>query len=188
MGSRHRPRGTGRRRPLRGVVCLMPTTELRASYDARVSEATANTNFGEERFLAVRTGSGTNQYNYVAWAGLPEVGSTIVSSATVRVWLKGTAWTGTNDIIVRRVVEGWKEAQVTWNNKADVDTGVFASNSVTNGTDGQSVDIDVTAIMAAVMTGSAWFGFRVQTSTGAAARNLYSSEATDPALRPLLII
>jgi hypothetical protein len=55
----------------------MPDTQLRATFDTRANQAASSTNYGEERFLAVRTGGSNNQYSYIAFSGLPEQGSTI---------------------------------------------------------------------------------------------------------------
>jgi hypothetical protein len=165
----------------------VPTTELRASYDTRAKESTANTNYGEERILAVCGTAFVIEEAYLSFSGLPDLGS-VISSATLRVWLKGSAWSGgPYNITARRIVEKWKESQLTYSNRPDVDAGVSAAGSVTNGVDGQSVDIDVTAILAGVMTGDLWYGFRL-TTTSATSKQLYSSEAADPALRPLLLI
>lgn len=166
----------------------MPTSDPRASFDSRVQENTANTPYGDERWLAVRSNTGQDQRTFIAWAGMPELGS-IIYKATLRVWLKGSNWSsGPHDITARRITESWKESQLTWNNQPDVDSGVSAAGSVTGGTDGQSVDIDVSSIMAGVMSGDAWYGFRLTTASTSVQRQLYSSEASDPAMRPQLIV
>jgi hypothetical protein len=168
----------------------MPTTNLRASYDTRAKESTASTNYGEERVLAIRNLTSNNEYSFVSFSGLPDLGS-VVSSATLRVWLRGANWSsGPHDVVARRITEKWKESQLTWSNVPAVDGGVSASTSVTGGVDGQSVDINVTSILAGVMTGDLWYGFRLNTTTSVTTtqRQLYSSEAADPALRPLLIV
>ncbi len=166
----------------------MPSTELRASYDTRAKQSTASTNYGEERILAVRSSSGADEQSFISFSGLPDLGS-VISSATLRVWLRGANWSGGPiDITARRFIEKWKESQLTWSNVPDVDSGVSKAGSVTNGVDGQSVDIDVTSILAGVMTGDLWYGFRLTTATGTVQRQLYSSESADPAFRPLLLI
>jgi hypothetical protein len=166
----------------------MPTTSLRASYDTRAAEDTANTNFGEERFIALRALTTANQQSYVSFSGLPDLGS-VISSATLRLWLKGANWSsGPHTITARRIVEKWKESQLTWNSRPDIDAGVSASTAVTGGVDGQSVDINVTTILAGVMTGDPWYGFRHDVASSTTLqRQIYSSEAADPAMRPLLI-
>jgi hypothetical protein len=168
----------------------MPTDELRCSFDTRAKESTPSTPYGEERWLAVRNLTSNNEWSYVSFSGLPDLGS-VVPNAYIRVWLKGANWSGgPHDLVVRRVVEKWKESQLTWSNVPDVDAGVSASVSVTNGVDGQSVDIPVTAILAGVMTGDLWYGFRLGTTTSVTTtqRQIYSSEAADPAMRPLLVV
>jgi hypothetical protein len=166
----------------------LPVTNLRASYDTRAKESTPTTNYGEERILAVKSSGGADEQTFISFSGLPDLGS-VISSATLRVWLRGANWSGgPHDIAARRIVEKWKESQLTWSNRPDVDTGPSAAGSVTGGVDGQSVDMDVTAILAGVMTGDLWYGFRLTTASGTAMRQLYSSEAADPAMRPLLLI
>jgi hypothetical protein len=167
----------------------MPTSSWRASRDARVREAFPNTNYGEEHFLAVQSASGGNTQNSeLGFPGLPELGSVIVS-ATLRVWLKGTGWSsgGPHDITVRRITESWKESQITWNTKP-APSATEATATVATGVDGQSVDIDLTTLVSNVMTGSLYFGLILGTTTGTTGRSLYSSEASDPMLRPLLIV
>jgi hypothetical protein len=165
----------------------MPTTELRASYDTRARQDTANTNYGEERFLGVRTSGSADQRSFISFSGLPDLGS-VISSATLRIWLKGANWSGGPwDIYARKITEKWKESQVTWSNQPDVAFTDPWHSTITGGVDGQSVDIDVTPLLAGVMTGVPWYGICV-TSTVTAAAQIYSSEAADPALRPLLII
>jgi hypothetical protein len=170
----------------------MATVELRCTYDTRHRENFATTNFGEERFLTVQSGAGSAaQASYLSFAGLPELGATIVS-ATLRVWAKGTAWTtGTpHDITCRVILERWKESQLTFNNKPDTSTGGNEiTQSVPSTADGVSIDIPITSLMSSVMAGSLdYFGLRLGTTTGSTQRQLYSSEATDPDFRPLLII
>ena len=167
----------------------MPTMELRASYDVRIAEASPNTNFGEERFLAVRNPTPNIQYSLIAFAGLPELGS-LITRATLRIFLRGANWSGGPWTITALAIDDrWKESQATFSNQPEVDAGIIATGAVTNGVDGQSVDIDVTAIIAFVMTGGGWHGLRLSVSSGAGVQQqLYSSEAADPALRPLLII
>src|SRR4030095_2305513 len=166
----------------------MPTTELRASYDTRAKQDTANTNYGEERILAIRSTGTADERSFLSFSGLPDLGS-VISSATLRVFLKGANWSGgPHDITARRVTEKWKESQITWSNRPDVDSGVSAAGSVTAGVDGQPVDINVTSIMSGVMTGDPFYGFRLATSSGTAQRQIYSSEAGDPAFYPVLIV
>jgi hypothetical protein len=165
----------------------MPDTQLRATFDTRANQAASSTNYGEERFLAVRTGGSNNQYSYIAFSGLPEQGSTI-SSATLRVWVKTTSqWTGTNDVVAQRITEPWKESQLSYLNRPDIDA-TTASQSVVAPNDGDSIDLDVTSIVSSVMTGGLYYGFRLSTTTGTTQRNIYSSEATNPDFRPLLLI
>jgi hypothetical protein len=158
----------------------MPTTELRASYDTRARQDTANTNYGEERFLGVRTSGSADQRSFISFSGLPDLGS-VISSATLRIWLKGANWSGGPwDIYARKITEKWKESQVTWSNQPDVAFTDPWHSTITGGVDGQSVDIDVTPLLAGVMTGVPWYGICV-TSTVTAAAQIYSSEAADPA-------
>src|SRR4030095_2899542 len=128
----------------------MPTTELRASYDTRAKQDTANTNYGEERILAIRSTGTADERSFLSFSGLPDLGS-VISSATLRVFLRGANWSGgPHDITARRITEKWKESQLTWNNQPDVDAGVSAATNVSSGVDGQSVDINVTTILSGV--------------------------------------
>lgn len=170
----------------------MPTNTTRSSYDTFIAEQYPDQNFGTWRELRLSAGTGTHRYGFVYFGGIPPAGSTVIS-ATLSVWLRGVNWTGgPHTITAKRTTAIFRESKLTWNRSGagQMATATNAgSASVTGGVDGQKVSIDVTGILADIAAGQPWYGIRLEADAGTAAiRDLYSSEASDPDLRPELVV
>ncbi|TKG58902.1 DNRLRE domain-containing protein [Prauserella endophytica] len=173
----------------------MPTNSSRASYDTLIYEAQANTNYGDWNLVTVCGGTGQRRYSFLYFPGIPPSGSTI-TSAKLRVWLQGSGWSGgPHTITARRVTDTWKESLLTWNRANGSAVPLMGSTTnpgsanVTGGVDKQLVEIDVSLMLADIAAGTKWYGIRLEVNTNdTVARRLYSSEASDPSLRPQLVV
>lgn len=171
---------------------MMATNTSRSSYDTLVNEASADTNYGSWNLITILGGpAGQVRYSYVYLPGIPPFGSTI-TSATLRIWLQGSNWSGgPHTITAKRIIYPWKESLLTWNRtvSGQATTTNSASAAVTGGTDGQLVEFDVSLMLADVAAGGAWYGVRLEVDTAdGVPRRIYSSEASDPAKRPQLVV
>lgn len=164
----------------------MPTNLTRSSFDTFTAEQFPNTNHGAWRKLNVSGGGGTRRYAYLWWAGKPPAGAS-VSSATLRLWLRGSWSGGPHTITARKINATWKESLLTWNRSGAGQMGSTvnpASVAVTGGVDGQEVELDVSLMMADIAAGEAFHGIRLEVNT-TGVKALYSSEST-PTFRPQL--
>lgn len=154
--------------------------------DTFATKSAPKTNHGDLAVLKV-DGDGTTTRNVYLYCGSPSnMKGKFVTSATLRLHLKG-GWGGTHNITVKRVTESWKETKLTWNNKPAVDNTNHGTASVVGGADGDALWIDVTAMMQDVANGSPWHGFEVTVDTSGA-KLFYSSEDSTWNLRPYLDI
>ncbi|PXY33549.1 hypothetical protein BAY59_10730 [Prauserella coralliicola] len=173
----------------------MPTNSSRSSYDTLINEQSPNINYGDWNLVTVAGGVGDRRYAFLYFPGVPPAGSTI-TSATLRLWLQGSNWTGgPHTITARRVTDTWKESLLTWNRAAGSAVPLMGSpvnpgsEPVTGGADGQLVEIDVSLMLADIAAGERWYGIRLEVDTAdGVARRIYSSEAADPARRPQLVV
>jgi hypothetical protein len=161
-------------------------TLVRTTVDAWVDESRDGDNNGQAARLRLRgSGSGNERQAYIFFGRPFPLGATVFS-ATLRIYLRGT-WSGSQTITARRVIEAWAESRITWANKADATTTNQATASVSAGADEDQVEIDLTDMLGDVAAGSACHGVKLLLSVDSA-RAIYSSEAPDADLRPVLEI
>lgn len=169
----------------------MATTDSRSTYDTYTAEAFPDANRGDWQLLRLRGPGGSQQFAYVYFPGVPPAGATALS-ATLSVWLRGANWSGGPHTLTAKLINAvWHEDKLTWNRSGAgqmADPTPAASASVTGGVDGQRVDIDVSAHLAAVAAGHPWYGIRVEVDTADDFRDLYSSEAPRLDVRPELVV
>lgn len=106
-------------------------------------------------------------------------------SAVLRLTSQGTGWVGTEVISVRKLLEKWAEAKVTWTNRPAADTTVVGGVAAGITAAGQTYDIDVTTL---VGLGTGWRGLDVRVTTSGDNRAFRSSENPDKTLRPRLVM
>lgn len=165
----------------------MTTTVLRRPIDAYAVESKPAKNTAEALKLALDGTASDEKESYLFFGGGPRPGVFVVQ-ATLSLFVRGT-WTGTPTLTVRRIIEAWKESTITWKTKPDTTATDQVSVAPGAVAAGDRVDFDVTQMVRTAMlgTGAPFFGFRV-TTTGSAERSFYSSEHTDPDLRPFLTV
>ncbi len=159
---------------------------LTTTVDAEARQSSPSANYAAITKLGVNGGGSSDARRAFLYFPRPFPPGVTILSATLRVRLGG-AWTGTNNLTVKRISTAWAESTLTWNRQPTVVATHSAAATVTGGTAGQTVSFDVTNIMQDVSAGGAYFGFRVEL-TQHATRLLYSSEWGTPTLRPELEI
>lgn len=149
----------------------MTTVTIRAGVDGYTDSAHASTNYSTSKSLAVKSGA---QY---AWIFIdPKIPAKAqVLSATLRLYAKGAWGAGAVTLTAQRVAASWKASRLTWATQPTV-TGTTAAKSVSNAVDGTEVDLDVTAIMQTIASGSASYGLRI-TSSSSTSHSIYSLES-----------
>lgn len=169
----------------------MTTTIIsRASFDAYVNENGPTLNYGDSAKLSVRTQTSFHRYSYLHFPlGIPTPATVI--SASLTVYIMG-GLSGIVTITAKRVTEKWKESTVSYTvpSAAGPNRSATHAASVVVGsgsTDKQAVIIDVTAIVNDWFTGTANYGFRLESDT-VASSNFYSSESADRTVSPVLVV
>lgn len=166
----------------------MPTNSPRASYDTFTKQDAPTSNTGNYKTINLNGSTTQARQPYLFFnPGIP-LGCAI-QSATLRLFVRG-GFPGTAvNITAERITTAWKEGTLTWNNAPSVTATHAGSVSVTNPALKSNVDVDVTAMLGDVAQGSKFFGIRLRsTTTTATNKQFYSSEASNPLLRPQLII
>ncbi len=98
---------------------------------------------------------------------------------------------GDNSAWLKRVVEDWSDSTITWNNKpATTDENRVSVPASTIRWNSDALDLDVTEMVKAMIYNNKPFGFCLQLKTEEKYRAILfgSSEATNPAKRPKLVI
>lgn len=108
-----------------------------------------------------------------------------IKSAKLRV-RSGNLFSGTVTLTAQRTSAKWAASRINYNNRPGV-TGATASTTKTDAAALTYWEIDITAIMQAVASGSPWYGLRL-VSDSAASNWLYSSQAASVISRPEVII
>lgn len=167
----------------------MSTHLLNGSRGAWVNEAQSTKTYADKATLRL-DGTGDNEKRAFLWFPNPvgRAGDTVLS-ATLRVFL-AEAWSGTTEISVKRVTTSWKHASVKWGSSGSnpsVSSANVATATVVDGAAHDAVDIDVTAMLAAVAAGGAWYGVRIEIDANGPLR-LLSPMATNPSRRPTLTV
>lgn len=156
---------------------------LRATQDAFVFADHPARNYGERPWLALKNDAPVKRA-FVGFSLKAIPPDATIHSATLRLRLRDT-WAGSHDITAQRVNSKWSERRVTWDNQPTV-TGATASATVSSGSAGDLVSIDVAALVAAaVERGAAWHGIRLSVD-GSGTFLLHSSEVASRINRPVL--
>lgn len=157
---------------------------VRPTVDAWVRESFPNTNYGAGAYLQLNGGtSGDDRRAYLHFKRPFPLGAT-VTSAVLRLYCRGS-WSGSQNVLVRRVTEAWRENGITWANQP----ATTAANEVTQAANGKAdqdvLEVDITALMQAVSGGGAWYGLRLALSANVN-RLFYSSDFPLAELHPEL--
>lgn len=166
----------------------MTTLERFCRIDSHVNQTVTGKNYGEEKRM-VLNGSGSAERRAYLSFPIPEavIGADIVS-AILTVYLASAWSSGPHTVTAKRVTESWKETKVTWANKPAVTATNSATDSVTGGAAGDTLDFNVTAMIAQVAAGAAFYGFELSLDT-TGSKEIYASEAVaDGVLAKLTIV
>lgn len=168
----------------------MASADLRAKIDAWVREDRNNDNHGSGPALQLNSFLST-QRRALIFVALPEAlrKGSLVQSATLDLYLKGTGWAGGPwNIRVTRITSRWREGRVTWNTRPATTTLNMVNKTVTDGVDGQLVTFNV-ANMVSVITSleQVFYGFQIELTTASSTtRKLHSSDSARLEYHPTL--
>jgi hypothetical protein len=145
----------------------MSTHILQSSKAAYTSEAAPTVSFYDTPTLKVDAGGADEKYSYVWFPNPFARYGDEASSCTVVFYLAGD-WSGTVTLTAKRITQAWKQKTVKWGVSGAKPT-VSATNagtvSVVNGTIGDRIVMDLTAMMVDVAAGNAWHGIRLESDT-----------------------
>jgi hypothetical protein len=161
---------------------------LDAARAAWTSEAATGTSFYDRPTLAL-DGAGSDEKRAYLWFPNPigPLGDQVLS-AELRLRL-ANSWSGTITITAKRITATWKQRTVKWGSAGNV-PAVTATNSasvaVTNGSAGDLVTLDLSAMLEDVADGGAWYGIRLELDSGSG--RIHSPLAADVTMRPQLVV
>lgn len=148
------------------------THSQRNAIDASVISTKPSTNFDQGPRLHLESGAA---FAFL-WFNRPfPLGVTVVN-ATLRVYAIGS-WGISPTLTVKKVTEHWGINRINWNNRPTVGSAV-ATKTQSSAADGDEWAFDVTSALQGVANGAVWFGFRIETTSGAR-KHLYSANAVD---------
>jgi hypothetical protein len=143
--------------------------------DTVVAERTPTTNFANLTYIVCNAGTGNRKYGLIYFARPFPLGATILS-ATLRLYQIG-AESATHTVQLRRLTQGWRLSQATWNYQpADTTTGQVQVTKPGSPA-GTEWAFDVTAHMQAVADGAYWSGWKILNTLNDYL-NFYSAQAT----------
>src|SRR6185503_11337959 len=108
-------------------------------------------------------------------------------SGILTIRLAGTAWTGTNTVTAKRIIQPWKEKTLKHSNAPSVTATNSANVVVTGGAADAAYDLDIAAMLNDVAGGGAWYGVRLEVDTSGG-KKIWSGEAVKENMRPKLTI
>lgn len=150
--------------------------------DGRTGYTTKN--YGTTAGLNLRTGSG-DWRTWIYWARPFPLGATIIS-ASIKFYTR-QSWASGVVVTAQRASAAWSVNKITHANQPGVTGATASSGSLGALVAGAEVNIDVTAIMQAVATGSPWYGLRI-TATGAPNKSVHSAQTSSRTLQPVLTV
>lgn len=136
----------------------MPTVTLRNSVDCWVSSDRA-AKFGDTRLYVHST---ANAYIYFSRPNFPS--GTVITSATLRVWPGPTSGNSSVTVLLHRLTSAFDPNSTTWANLPTVGSQV-ASLTRTWYNSGAAMEFSITTDMQSIVDGSAWYGWRVSTTS-----------------------
>jgi hypothetical protein len=164
---------------------MSTTVTARAHVDSWVEHDSPGANHGQGSKIRLRADDTGHERLGLVFFGRPFPPGATIRSATLTVYLKGAAWSGTHTIRVKRITDSWKENHVTYNNQPNVAGANFGSLVVVDGNDGDAAEIDITDLFADVSAGDDYHGLQLSISEDSAVA-LYSSESPKADTNPTL--
>lgn len=145
--------------------------------DTEAREASPGSNYANLVKMGVRgAGSSAHRYVFIKFAA-PWSHNSTITTAMLRLTL-AAAWSGTNDLTIKRVTEKWGESTLKYNNMPTVNTP-NVTDTITGGAAGDVWEVDITDILQAAADGSPYYGIRIGL-TQDQARLFYSGESNFP--------
>lgn len=167
-------------------------TTLSTSVDAWVNEIKPLVNYGLAVYLRVTALANNISRAFIHFTHRFEKGSTVVSGK-LRLYTQAAWSAGPHVLTVKLITSKWVErgiGQITYAVQPTVGAG-SATLTVDAGAAGTPIntliEIDVTALLQTVASGTAFYGFRVTVNT-ASVKPFHSSEGVKPAYRPSLFV
>ncbi|HCS19772.1 MAG TPA: hypothetical protein DIW47_04270 [Bacteroidetes bacterium] len=128
------------------------------------------------------------------WSRIP--GNAIIISAELDLYSKDTGWIihgghmGENESFIKRVVDNWDAATVTWNNQPGAANTAAVTLAKSTTSDQDYLNIDVTGLVKAMQATNSWYGFvfisKNENDNGVL--SFVSSNSSDSTKRPRLRI
>lgn len=167
----------------------MSTHLLDAGKAAWTSEANPQQTYSDRPTLAL-DGTGADEKRAYLWFPNPvgRLGDSVLSAA-LTVYL-ANEWAGSTTVTVERITQSWKQNAIKFGsagNTPSVTSTNAATATVTSGSAGTRVEVDVSAILADVSAGASWYGVRI-TVDAAGPLRLHSPTSPTHAYRPTLLV
>lgn len=163
-------------------------TELTVYADTFAAQDHPTLNYGTNDRLRLRStasGKGKLTYLYPTMPFWPGQGARVFE-AKLRL-VAANNWNGEHTITARRITQQWAEGKLNWNNRPSVSNANAATVTVEDLTEGDAIEIDLTAIAADVAAGAAYYGIRLEVDSDVnGAVRVWSAEAAAQRKRPVV--
>lgn len=148
----------------------MADSTIKRGRDTHVSSVQPDAQFSQIKFPRVTSGT----HKILVHLPLPGVRGRTIEQAILSVPVKD-AWAA-QTLTATPIAADWGPRKTTWNNQPTLRTGAIAAAQAAK-TDGQRVEINVTAHVQAVADGAKHYGWQITSSSGANNR-VYGFDAT----------
>lgn len=163
----------------------MTTTTVTTRADSYAEETNPARTHGPDTPLLVAGSAGSQRMAFLSLPIALPAGASVIA-ATLYLRTQSTTG-GATDLRVRKVTGSWAEGKLNWNNRPATTATDEAALSVAAGGDNRLLAVNCTALVQGIVNAGTYYGLRLSTASGQILR-LRSSEATDPALRPFVVI
>lgn len=137
----------------------MSTQTVTSGFDAWASSSGPTTPHPLESSLKIRQDAG----QAFLWMRSPAPVGTTVTSAILTLTARGAS-TGSRTLELYRISQSWTANKLTWNKRPSVFPSTLITKSIGTLADGDTIQIDVTAMVQAWAAGGSNYGIRLGTS------------------------
>lgn len=163
----------------------MTQTTVTTRADSYAEQANPARTHGPDTPLLVAGNAGAQRIAYLSVPIALPAGASVIA-ATLYVRTEQTTG-ATVDLRVRKVTASWAEGKLNWNNRPANTATDEAALSVPAGGSNRLLAVNITALVQGIVNAGTYYGLQLATASAQVLR-LRSSEASDPANRPFVVI
>jgi hypothetical protein len=161
----------------------VPANTVKIRVDSWVDQLEATQSHPTASRLRLR-GPGTNRVRRAyLFFGRPFPLGASVLAGILRLRVADDTWTSSTDVTLKRITSDWKESEVRYAKRPDVDDASAITVAVPASANGTEREFDITPLLEDVAAGEAWHGIEISIGTDGH-RAFYSSDHENADRRP----